>query len=224
MTTSTPPEAALAPAPSTLPNALTVARIVAAPVVAGLLFWASATIYASGRDLPATLYAVALTLFVLAALTDWLDGALARRLNAATPLGAALDHAADKALVTACLVALAATSLPFDLVIAAAIILVRDVAVAGLREGLSLAGRALPVSPLGKIKTVMEMIGVGAAIAVQLAAFVVADQGRAIEPLNVLGFIARATLWAAAALALWSAAEYARAATRPQPPLNPPPG
>lgn len=193
---------------------LTVARLAAAPVVAGLLFWASAVVYTGGRTLPALLYGAALAVFVLAALTDWLDGALARRLNATSQLGAALDHAADKALVTACLMALAATALPFDLMIAAALIVVRDVTVAGLREGLSLSGRALPVSALGKIKTVLEFVGVGAAIALQVTAFVAADQGRLVEPLNVLGFITRATLWAAAALALWSGAEYARAALR----------
>jgi CDP-diacylglycerol--glycerol-3-phosphate 3-phosphatidyltransferase len=199
---------------SSLPNTLTIARLVSAPVLAGLLLAAGQTMYTAGRDLTLVLLVLAFLVFLAAAITDWLDGAMARRLNAITPLGAALDHAADKALVTAALVALAATALPFDLVIAAAIIVTRDVAVAGLREGLSLSGRALPVSPLGKWKTAIEMIAIGAAIALQIAALTVPDAQRVIEPVNVLAFLTRASLWAAAALALWSGAEYAQAALK----------
>ena len=209
MTTSTTPEAA-----SSLPNALTVARLVAAPIVGGLILFGGQALYTAGRDLSVVLLATAFVVFVLAALTDWLDGALARKLGATSVMGAALDHAADKALVTASLIALAATALPFDMVIAAALIVTRDVTVAGLREGLSLAGRALPVSDLGKVKTVVELIGVGAAIALQIAAIVAPIGGRAVEPLVVVEFIARAALWIAAALALWSGADYARAALK----------
>ena len=195
-----------------MPNALTVARLVAAPIVGALLLVGGHSLYAAGRDVAVALLSTALVIFLLAALTDWLDGAMARKLDATSVMGAALDHAADKALVTASLFALAATALPFDLVIAGALIVTRDVTVAGLREGLSLAGRALPVSSLGKVKTVAELIGVGAAIAVQIAAIVTPFADRAVEPLDVITFIARAFLWAAAALALWSGAEYARAA------------
>jgi len=211
MTSSTTPEAAQ---PSSLPNTLTIARLIAAPVVAGLLLGAGQTMYTAGRDPTLWLLVAAFVVFLLAALTDWLDGAMARRLNATSTLGAALDHAADKALVTACLVALAATALPGDLVIAAAIIVTRDVAVAGLREGLSLSGRALPVSSLGKWKTAVELIAIGAAIALQIAALALPAEGRVIEPINVLAFATRASLWTAAALALWSGAEYVQAALR----------
>jgi CDP-diacylglycerol--glycerol-3-phosphate 3-phosphatidyltransferase len=213
MTTSTTPEAA--PVRSSLPNALTIARIVAAPVVGGLLLLGGGANYTLGREPVIWIYVAALLVFVLAALTDWLDGALARKLDAASPLGAALDHAADKALVTASLLALAATALPYDLIFAAGIILVRDVTVAGLREGLSLSGRALPVSSLGKIKTVLELVAVGVAIAVQIAALAATDPSGVLQPMQVLTFLARASLWAAAALALWSGAEYARAALKP---------
>ena len=211
MTTSATPETAQT---SSLPNALTIARLVAAPIVAGLILWGGRVLYTLGSDLSVVLLSTAFVIFLLAALTDWLDGAMARRLGATSVMGAALDHAADKALVTAALMALAATALPFDLVVAAAIIVTRDVAVAGLREGLSLAGRALPVSSLGKVKTVVELIGVGGAIALQITAIVAPHAERALEPLDVIAFIARATLWAAAALALWSGADYARAATK----------
>lgn len=210
MTTSTTPDART----SSLPNTLTVARLVAAPVVGGLILFAGNALYTLGSDLSVILLSTALVLFVLAALTDWLDGAMARKLDATSTMGAALDHAADKALVTASLVALAATALPFDMICAAAIIVTRDVTVAGLREGLSLSGRKLPVSSLGKVKTAVELLAVGAAIAMQIAALVIPPSERAFEPLNAIVFVTRASLWAAAALALWSGADYARAALR----------
>ena len=195
-----------------MPNTLTVARLIAAPIVAGLILFAGHSLYTIGGDLSVIVLSTALVLFVLAALTDWLDGAMARKLDATSAMGAALDHAADKALVTASLIALAATALPFDLVCAAAIIVTRDVTVAGLREGLSLSGRALPVSSLGKVKTVVELFAVGAAIALQITALVAPQTERAFEPLTLIVFITRASLWAAAALALWSGADNARAA------------
>lgn len=213
MVTSTPPDTAARP--SALPTALTIARLVAAPLTAGFILWGDHVLFTAGGEYAALLIGAALLIFILAALTDWADGALARRLNAVTPLGAALDHAADKALVTATLVALAATFLPFDLVIAAGLILTRDVAVAGLREGLALSGRKLPVSGLGKLKTVLELVGVGAAIALQLAALLAPASEQPLEVLNLIGMLSRFSLWAAAALALWSGAVYARDALRP---------
>jgi CDP-diacylglycerol--glycerol-3-phosphate 3-phosphatidyltransferase len=191
---------------------LTIARFAAAPVVAGLLLWGSQTLFTDGRDLALVLYALALVVFVLAALTDWLDGMLARRLNATSVLGAALDHSADKALTTASLVVLAATALPVDLIAAAALLVTRDVAVGGLREGLSLSGRKLPVDSVGKVKTVVLMVGIGAAIAFQIAALVIPAGPDAFSPLDAIQWLARAALWGAVVLSLWSAAEYFSAA------------
>ena len=189
--------------------ALTIARFAAAPIVAGLIFLASQLLYSEGRDWTITVLTFALVVFILAALTDWLDGALARKLDAVSPLGAALDHAADKALTTATLVALGATFLPLDLTIAATLLVTRDVAVGGLREGLSLSGRALPVASLGKIKTVVTMFAIGAAIALQIARLVSPDRmGLVVE------VVTRFALWSAVILALWSAVEYFAAAFR----------
>lgn len=210
MTSSATPDATAA---SALPNAVTLARLAAAPVVGGLLLWAGATTFDAGRSGPALIYGAALAVFALAALSDWLDGAMARRMGATSPLGAALDHAADKALTSAALIALAATALPFDLVVAAAIIVVRDVAVAGLREGLSLGGRALPVDGLGKIKTVAALTAIGAAIAVQLVALTI-PAGSGFSLIDALGLFTRAALWATATLAVWSGVGYLRAALR----------
>ncbi|KAF0171359.1 MAG: pgsA [Caulobacteraceae bacterium] len=192
--------------------ALTIARFAAAPIVAGLLLGGSQALFTEGRDLSLVLYALALVVFVLAALTDWLDGMLARKLNATSALGAALDHSADKALTTATLVILAATALPIDLIVAAAILVTRDVAVGGLREGLALSGRKLPVDSIGKVKTVVLMIGIGAAIAFQVAALTIPAGGGPFSPLDAIQWLTRAALWGAVVLALWSAAEYFGAA------------
>jgi len=178
-------------------------------VLAGLVLWAGAVLY-SDRALAGFLFAMTLVLFVLAAATDWLDGYLARKLDAVTPLGAALDHVADKVLIACMLVALAYTALPLDLAAAAVIIVGRDLAVAGLREGLSASGRTLPVNSLGKWKAAAEMAGVGAFLAYQGAALL-------LIPANVvlgLYWAARLLLWAAAITAVISGAVYAYTAAK----------
>ncbi|MGH6949323.1 MAG: CDP-alcohol phosphatidyltransferase family protein, partial [Vitreimonas sp.] len=161
------------------------------------------------------IYALALILFLLAAATDWLDGWLARKLDAVTPLGAALDHAADKVLITCVLVALAYAALPMGLVAAAVLILGRDVAVAGLREALSAQGRSLPVSPLGKWKAAAEMAGVGAFLAFQTAALLLLSA----TIVRGLWWAAHILIWAAAALALFSGTQYVQGLLH-RPPLD----
>jgi CDP-diacylglycerol--glycerol-3-phosphate 3-phosphatidyltransferase len=188
---------------SSIPTLLTAFRIIAAPVIAGLVLWASTYLY-SDPYLAGFIYALTFVLFVIAALTDWLDGYLARRLDAVTPLGAALDHAADKVLITCTLVALAFAALPIGLVVASVLILGRDVAVAGLREGIAAQGKSLPVSQLGKWKAAAEMAGVGAFLAFQTAALLQADANIVVG----LDWAARVLIWAAAALALLSGAQY----------------
>lgn len=183
-----------------LPTLLTLFRIAMGPAIAGLILWASQITF-SDRALAAQLYVAALTVFGLAAATDWLDGWLARKLDAVTILGAALDHAADKVLITCVLVALAYAALPMPLVAAAIIILGRDVAIAGIRE--ALAG-TLPVSALGKWKTAAEMAGVGAFLAFKAAALFNLSHRLVLG----LDWAAQILIWAAAALALVSGADY----------------
>ena len=180
------------------PTILSAARMIAAPIVAGLILWAGAANSPS-------LYGLSAVVFILAALTDLLDGWLARSTGSVTPFGAALDHAADKALVAGALVALAFAAFTLPLAIAAAILIVRDIAIAGLREGLSAAGRTLPVSHVGKAKAAAEMI----AIAALLLAYAAAPFAETFAALGLVG------LWLAAALALWSAAAYVRVALTP---------
>lgn len=192
-----------------LPTLLTLFRTVMGPAIAALILWAASIVYAD-RLLAGFIYAFAFILFVLAAATDWLDGWLARRLDAVTPLGAALDHTADKVLVTCVLVALAYAALPLTLVAAAVVILGRDVALSGLREGLAGAGRTIPVGDLGKWKTAALMMGVGAFLAFQSAALLGGPEA-VVQGLN---WSAQILIWAAAALALTSAWSYLAALAR----------
>lgn len=188
---------------------LTLFRIAMGPVVAGLIMTAAYWLHMDPL-LSGFIYALSTLLFVLAAATDWLDGYFARKLDAVTPLGAALDHCADKVLIVCVLLALAYAALPFDLVIAAILIIGRDVAVAGLREGIAATGRTLPVSPLGKWKAAGEMAGVGVFLAFSAGA----NLSMPVDILIGLYWAARVLLWAAAALALISGAQYAAALMR----------
>jgi CDP-diacylglycerol--glycerol-3-phosphate 3-phosphatidyltransferase len=193
-----------------LPTLLTLIRMLMGPVVAGLILWAANVVYTDNL-VAGLIYALALVVFALAAATDWLDGWLARKFHAVTPLGAALDHIADKVLVACVLLALAYAALPMWLVIAALIILARDIAIAGLREGISAQGGSLPVSDLGKWKAAAEMAGICAVLAFQTAVLLLAPVSVVIG----LDWAARILLWAAALLALASAAQYLGALRRP---------
>ncbi|HCK83658.1 MAG TPA: CDP-diacylglycerol--glycerol-3-phosphate 3-phosphatidyltransferase, partial [Hyphomonadaceae bacterium] len=193
-----------------LPTLLTLFRIAMGPAIAALVLWAAQVTY-SDRLLAGMLYAASLMLFLLAAATDWLDGWLARKLNAVTPLGAALDHTADKVLIACVLLVLAYAALPLNLVAASVIILGRDVAIAGLREGAAALGKALPVAMLGKWKAAAEMAGVAAFLAFQAAALL----GYSADVVLGLKRAALILLWMAAALALASAAGYVAALLSP---------
>jgi CDP-diacylglycerol--glycerol-3-phosphate 3-phosphatidyltransferase len=205
---------------SSLPMALTLSRIAAGPIVAALVLWGW-TVAVDDRPRAALIIVCATTLFIVAALTDWLDGYLARKVGAVTPLGAALDHCADKVLITCTLVALAyhaMPSLPLNIVIAIILLLGRDIAIAGLREGLAASGRILPVSWMGKWKAVAQMIGVAALLTEEVAFLYVAPDALYV-PIQWTG---RLMIWAAVSLALVSAYEYVaiavggKAAQKPQ--------
>lgn len=135
----------------TLPNTLTVFRLIAAPAFA-LVF------VAFPRPLADWL---ALALFVGAAVTDWLDGYLARRWGQTSRFGAMLDPIADKAMIIIALAIILALSLldPW-LTAAAAIILFREVFVSGLREFLGAEASRLKVTKLAKWKTTAQMVAI----------------------------------------------------------------
>lgn len=189
-----------------LPLAISVARLAAAPIIAILILWGDDAFFAASTPVTRWAYGAALALFLAAAAADLLDTVLARKLNAASPLGGALDRAAGLALTACTLLALAKTSLSFDLTIAAVLIVARDTMIAGLREGLALSGRPLPAGQGGKLQPVAVWLGCGCALAAQSLIYFSL-------PVEVIGWlltIARGALWAGAALAVITGARYAR--------------
>ena len=137
-----------------LPNILTWLRILAIPGVM-LLFYFGAAEPQRWFDPAAGL------LFGVAAITDSLDGYLARRLGQTTPLGAFLDPVADKLIVTVALVLIVSRDPRWVMTLAAIVIVGREIAVSALREWMAALGeRALvAVSVLGKYKTILQMVG-----------------------------------------------------------------
>ncbi len=135
----------------TIPNTLTVARILAAPALA-LIF--------AFVDRPLADW-IALALFIIAALTDFLDGWLARRLNQISEVGKMLDPIADKAMVViALMVIIGFSSWSPWLVLPATVILFREVFVSGLREYLGDVAGTLQVTKLAKWKTTVQLIAI----------------------------------------------------------------
>jgi CDP-diacylglycerol--glycerol-3-phosphate 3-phosphatidyltransferase len=137
-----------------LPNLLTWLRIVAIPGVVVLFFY--------GRAAPLHWFDPAAgLLFAAAAITDSLDGYLARRMNLMTPLGAFLDPVADKLMVAAALVLIVSRDPRWPLVVAAIIIIGREIAVSALREWMAEMGQRarVAVTAIGKYKTILQMVG-----------------------------------------------------------------
>ena len=148
----------------TVPNILTIFRLVAAPIVGGFLVFQSNTFAA----------VMALVIFVIACITDYLDGYLARHLNQLTSLGRLLDPIADKAMVVIALCCIN-YQLHGDLYkvligIPDIVILFREVFVAGLREFLGDKSSILRVTKLSKWKTASQMIAIGSLLSSNVSA------------------------------------------------------
>ncbi|MEO6093384.1 MAG: CDP-diacylglycerol--glycerol-3-phosphate 3-phosphatidyltransferase [Novosphingobium sp.] len=139
----------------TLPNLLTLSRIVTVPVLVALLWWPG---WQAG-------YGFAFAVYCLMGITDYFDGYLARAQGAVSKLGVFLDPIADKIMVAAVILVLTSTH---DIqgwnVIAALIILLREIAVSGLREFLAELRVSMPVSNLAKWKTTLQIVALGALI------------------------------------------------------------
>lgn len=144
----------------TLPNILTLSRIVAIPLLAFLLWWPG---WEGG-------YLMAFGLYCLMGITDYFDGYLARTSGTVSKLGIFLDPIADKIMVAAVILVLAAQGVlrgPYvgdAHVIAGLIILVREIAVSGLREFLGGLQVSVPVSRLAKWKTTFQLLALGSLI------------------------------------------------------------
>jgi cardiolipin synthase (CMP-forming) len=176
-----------------LPNLLTLSRIVAIPLVI-ICLWFDTT---WGQWL-------AMIIFVVAAVTDWFDGYFARRYHQISRLGRFLDPIADKLLVAAALVMLVANGPLHGVhVLAALIILAREILVSGLREFLAELRVGLPVSQLAKWKTAAQMTAI--------AFLLVGEAGPKEIPVVPIGLT---LIWIAAALTIVTGYDYLRTGLR----------
>ena len=171
-------------APMNLPNSLTLARIFLAPLLVVVL-WTEF----EGKEL------VGAAIFSVAALTDWLDGFLARRQKQVTTFGQLMDPLADKLLITAALVSLVQMELAPAWMVA--IILGRELGVTVMRSVAYSRGLTIPASPLGKVKMLSQVVAI-------LLLILGRDN---LQQFFVLGRIA---LWVVLLTALGSALEYYR--------------
>jgi CDP-diacylglycerol--glycerol-3-phosphate 3-phosphatidyltransferase/cardiolipin synthase len=177
--------------PLNIPNLLTWARILLIPLVVGVYY------------LPLTALEqnfIATAAFLVAAVTDWVDGWLARKLNQTSAFGAFLDPVADKLMVAAALVVL--VRLDRADVMLAFIIIGREIAISALREWMANIGEAksVAVSFIGKLKTIAQMTAIPLLL-----------WHTPIGPLNV-HLLGTWSLWIAASLTLWSMGYYLRKA------------
>ncbi len=140
--------------PLNIPNLLTWFRIVMIPVFIALFYVSDETLNLHHKHLSSV------ALFVLAAITDWLDGYLARVMNQSSAFGAFLDPVADKLMVAAALIMLVKLG-DVDATIAF-IIIGREIAISALREWMAQLGKSksIAVSVLGKVKTTFQMIAI----------------------------------------------------------------
>jgi cardiolipin synthase len=174
----------------TLPNILTLSRIVAVPLLV-LMLWPG------GGWLR---YAFAFGLYCLMGITDYFDGYVARARGAVSRLGAFLDPIADKIMVAAVILMLVFVRIvPGVHVIAALIILIREIAVSGLREFLASLQVSVPVSRLAKWKTTFQLVALGALIL-----------GGALPQWPWVHLAGITSLWAAALLTLITGWDYLR--------------
>lgn len=178
----------------TLPNILTLSRIFAVPLLVGLLWWPQWTLG----------YAIAFVLYCVVGFTDYLDGYLARSQGTVSKLGVFLDPIADKIMVAAVILMLVGTH---DIggvhLIAALVILLREIMVSGLREFLGGLRVSVPVSRLAKWKTTLQLVALGALIL-----------GGALPGWPFVRAVGLASLWGAAALTLVTGWDYLRVGLR----------
>src|ERR1051325_84297 len=185
-----------------LPNALTILRILLVPVFA----IAFVTPGEAAR-------LVAFGIFVIAGVSDWLDGFAARKLKAGSDFGRMLDPIADKVLVAVALMMLVAEGtftqikpngmLSLLKLVPALIILAREILVSGLREFLAGTRVSVPVTTVAKFKTAVQMIAIGAMILTPLA-----DRMMPGVPSLTYTTIAYLLLWLAAALTVYTGVIY----------------
>jgi len=183
--------------PLNIPNLLTWLRILAIPLFVVILYFPEFTDWLTTAEANM----VATVIFVVAAITDWFDGYLARRLNQTSAFGAFLDPVADKLMVAAALIVLVEMGRADALV--ALIIIGREITISALREWMAQLGHAksVAVSLLGKVKTTAQLIAIP---------FLLYD-GLLFNVINCRT-TGRILIWVAAILTLWSMFYYLKAA------------
>jgi CDP-diacylglycerol--glycerol-3-phosphate 3-phosphatidyltransferase/cardiolipin synthase len=137
-----------------LPNLLTWLRILLIPMFVGIFYFEKSWVSLPNQNLVAT------TIFTLAAVTDWFDGWLARKLNQTSAFGAFLDPVADKLMVAAALIVLLQLGRVDAIVVL--IIIGREIAISALREWMAQMGesKSVAVSFVGKVKTGFQMVAI----------------------------------------------------------------
>ncbi|ENX11498.1 CDP-diacylglycerol-glycerol-3-phosphate 3-phosphatidyltransferase [Acinetobacter variabilis] len=180
-----------------IPNILTLARIILIPVFLLVAYWPPAMGF-NETSPDVTRHIILTTIFVVAAVTDWFDGYLARTLNQTSAFGRFLDPVADKLMVAAALIVLVQWQPSVSMAFAAIVIISREITVSALREWMAELGArtSVAVSTVGKYKTAFQMI----AITVFLLNW---------PPLEMLAY---ALLYTAVVLTLWSMFIYLKAA------------
>ena len=183
----------------TLPNLLTLSRIFAVPILVFLLW----------RPAPLD-YAITFVLYAIVGITDYFDGYLARAQGLTSRLGQFLDPIADKIMVVAVLIMLISSRKANPIpevegfhIIAALVILLRELIVSGLREFLAPLNVSMPVSRLAKWKTAFQMIALGALIL-----------GGALPHMPWVHEVGLFSLWVAAALTMITGYDYLRVGIR----------
>ena len=181
--------------PFNIPILLTWLRVALIPLVVGVYYLPLHWLPRSDQDLAATL------VFIIAAITDWFDGFLARRWNQTSAFGAFLDPVADKLMVAGALLVLVHLDRVDHFV--AFIIIGREIAISALREWMAQIGasRSVAVSSLGKIKTVAQMLAIPMLLFHDVLFGVVDTQS-----------VGEAFLYIAAILTVWSMFYYMRRA------------
>ncbi|RVQ68965.1 CDP-diacylglycerol--glycerol-3-phosphate 3-phosphatidyltransferase [Croceicoccus ponticola] len=178
----------------TLPNLLTLSRIFAVPLLVLLLWWPE---WRLGHG-------VAFALYCVAGVTDYFDGMLARSSGRVSRLGIFLDPIADKIMVAAVILVLVHTGIITSVhVLAALVILLREIMVSGLREFLAGVQVSVPVSKLAKWKTTFQMMSLGALVL-----------SGALPHLDFVYWTGIVALWAAAVLTALTGWDYLRIGLR----------
>ena len=171
----------------TVPNIITFIRIFLIPIILYLLFSENPNIVL-----------IAGVLFIVSSVSDYFDGYLARTLNQSSKLGTLLDPIADKLLIASVIVVLVDTGVISNIhVVPAIIILLREIAISGLREFLAKLNTDMPVSKLAKYKTTFQMVSLSILI-ISLG----------FELNDLLWNIGLITLWIAALITLLSGYNY----------------